>query len=258
MIQVRTFSKGKTDDRNEDYFGYNQNCFVIVDGTTDKAGKKYDNKTSGEIVSRIVVNECLNTDLNGVELVNHLNNIIKKLYNKFGILKKTKDPKYRFTCVVICARIVKKNLIVTYLGDLGYRINGSKVYQETIQFGVDCAEKRSKYIRETNDIEGSRKHILPLILEQFKYQNNPRDILGYGVIDGTKTPSKFVKTFEYNVDQIETLELFTDGYFEIPKEVSIEAWEKAYERVEKIDPDKWKKYKATKPKDDRTVAIINF
>jgi len=54
------------------------------------------------------------------------------------------------------------------------------------------------------------------------------------------------------------MELFSDGYFDIPQEVSIEAWEKSFEKVEKEDPDKYKKYKSTKSKDDRTIAIIRF
>lgn len=258
MVKVQTFSKGKIDNRNEDYFDYNEKCFAIADGATDKSGRKYDNKTGGELVSRIVVKECLSTDLNGSELVNHLNNKIKELYSELKILDKIKDPKYRFTSGFICVRLVKDKIIITYLGDLGFRINGAKIYQETKQIDIDNSEERSKYIRETNDVKGSRNHIMPLLLKQFEYQKNSQDPLGYGVIDGTKTPSKFVKTFEYNVDKVKTIELFSDGYFDAPQEISIEAWEKVFEKVEKDDPDKWKKYKSTKSKDDRTIAIIEF
>lgn len=258
MAQVRTFSKGKTRDRNEDYFAYNKNCFAIADGATDKSGKKYNDKTGGELVSRIVVNECLSANLNGIELVNHLNQKTKELYGKLKILEETKDPKHRFTCGFICVRLINNKIIITYLGDSGMRINGTEVYQETKQIDIDNSEERAKYIRETNDIKGSREHIMPLLLKQFEYQNNPQELLGYGVIDGTKTPSKFVKIFEYNQDKIKIIELFTDGYFDIPQEVSIEAWEKIFEKVEKEDPDKWKKYKSTKSKDDRSIVIIKF
>ncbi len=99
---------------------------------------------------------------------------------------------------------------------------------------------------------------MPLLLKEFEYQNNPQKLLGYGVIDGTYTPAKFVKTFEYDLKKIHTIELFSDGYFDVPKEVSIKSWEKSFEKVEKEDPDKWKKYKSTKSKDDRTIAIIEF
>ena len=258
MVKVQTFSKGKIENRNEDYFDYNKNCLVIADGATDKSGRKYDDKTGGELVSRIVVKECLSTNLNGIELVNHLNKKIKELYADLKISDEIQDPKFRFTCGFICVGLIADNIVITYLGDLGLRINGTEIYQETKQIDIDTSEERSKYIRKTKDVKGSRVHIMPLLLKQFQYQNNPQEPLGYGVIDGTKTPSKFVKIIEYNIYDVKTIELFSDGYFDIPQEVSIKAWEKAFKNVEKEDPDKWKKYKSTKSKDDRTIAIIEF
>ena len=201
MIQIQTFSEGKLENKNEDYFGYNKNCFIIADGATDKSGKKYDNKTGGELVSQIVVNECLSTHFNGVNLVNYLNKKIRELYDKLKIIKYIKNPKYRFTSGFICMRITEDKIIITYLGDLGFRINGNKVYRETKQIDINNTEERSKYIQETNDIEGSRHHIMPSLLKQFEHQNNPNSLLGYGTLDGTKTPSKFVKTFEYSKDE---------------------------------------------------------
>jgi hypothetical protein len=258
MVNVKTFSKGKIENKNEDYFDYNKSCFVIADGATDKKGRKYNYKTGGELVSRIVVKECLSTNLNGIELINHLNKKIKELYDKLNISEKVKDPKFRFTCGLICIRTINDKIIITYLGDLGLRINGTEIYQETKQIDIDNSEARSKYIRETNDIKGSRDHIMPLLLNQFEYQNNSHEHLGYGIIDGTETPSKFVKIFEYDLNKIKTIELFSDGYFDVPHDVLIEAWEKVFEKVEKDDPDKWRKYKSTKSKDDRTIAIIEF
>ena len=258
MVKVQIFSKGEIENRNEDYFDYNKNCFVIADGATDESGRKYNGKTGGELVSRIIVNECLLTNLNGVELVNHLNKKVQELYSKLNISEKIKDPKFRFTCVFICVRIINDKIIITYLGDLGFRINGTKVYRETKQIDIDNSEERSSYIRKTSDVKGSRNYIMPLLLKQFEYQNNSQELFGYGAIDGTKTPSKFVKTFKYDIKKLKTVELFSDGYFDIPQEVSIEAWEKSFKKVEKEDPDKWKKYKSTKSKDDRTIAIIEF
>jgi len=258
MVKVQIFSKGKTENKNEDYFDYNKTCFVIADGATDKSGRKYNNKTGGELVSRLVVKECLSTKLNGIILVNHITKKVKELYDKLNISEKIKDPKFRFTCGFICVRLIGNKIVITYLGDLGFRINGIEVYQEIKQVDIDNSEERSKYIRETNDVKGSRDHIIPLLLKQFKHQNNPQEFFGYGVIDGTETPSKFVKIFDYDVSKIKTIELFSDGYFDIPSGVSIKAWEKSFEEVEKEDPDKWKKYKSTKSKNDRTIAIIKF
>jgi serine/threonine protein phosphatase PrpC len=258
MVKVQFFSKGKVKNKNEDYFDYNKTCFVIADGTTDKSGKKYNGKTGGEIISKIIVKECLSTNINGIKLVNHLNNKIKKLYKKLNISKEVQDAKFRFACGFICVRIIKNKVLITYLGDLGYRINGSEIYQEKKQIDIKNSKARSRYIIKTNDTKGNRNHKIPLLLKQFEYQNNFKEPLGYGVIDGTDTPTKFVKTFEYELKTIHTIELFSDGYFDIPQEISIKSWEKTFKKVEKEDPDKWKKYKSTKSKDDRTIAIIQF
>jgi hypothetical protein len=258
MVDVKTFSKGKNKNRNEDYFDYNENYFVIADGATNKSKKKYNHKTGGELASRVVVKECLSNNLNGIELVNHINKKIQELYDRLKISEKIKDSKFRFTCGFICIKIKNDKVIVTYLGDLGFRINGTEIYQKIKQIDINNSKKRSEYIQKTNNVKGSRNYIMPLLLKQFEYQNNSQKSLGYGVIDGTKTPSKFIKTFKYNINEIKTIELFSDGYFEIPQEISIEAWEKNFEKVEKEDPNKWKKYKSTKSKDDRTIAIITF
>jgi hypothetical protein len=78
------------------------------------------------------------------------------------------------------------------------------------------------------------------------------------VIDGTTTPEKFIRFFEYDQEFIETIELFSDGYCNIPAKVSIEAWEESYRESEREDPDKWLKFKSTKSRDDRTIAIISL
>jgi len=258
MMQVESFSQGKTQGKNEDFFGYNQNCFVIADGATDKSGRQYNGKTGGELVSKLVVKECLSTKLNGKSLVNHLNNKIKELYHQLNLLKDIKDPKFRFTCVFICARVLRNEIIITYMADLGFRINEKKIHQKENRININHAQERAKYIKKTGDIPGGRNHILPLLEKQFRYQNNSRSPLGYGALDGTKTPLRFIKTFKFNRTGIKKIELFTDGYFSIPPKATIKGWEELHRKVEKEDPDKWKKYLSTKPKDDRTIAIIIF
>lgn len=254
---IYSFSKGKN-NKNEDYFGYNEECFVVADGATDKSGRKYEDKTGGEIISRLVVNETLSCNLNGAELIDYLNKKVSQIYRKLGISNDIVDPKYRFSCCCVVARIVKDKLIITSISDTAFRINGEDVYKETKQVDIDNAEKRAEYIEKTGDISGSRKYIMPLLLKQFEYQNNINHPLGYGVIDGTSTPAKFVKTFEYPKNEIKMIELFSDGYFLAPSSVSIENWEESFKKVEEEDPDKFKQYKSTKSKDDRTVIIIKF
>lgn len=258
MFKVYSFSRGKNKNKNEDFFGYNKNSFIVVDGSTDKSGFTYQGMTGGEIISRLVAKESLSCQLNGEDLAIYLNNKVASLYKKMNILDKVKMPKNRFSCGFVLGRISGKNLIITYLGDLGFRINNSYIYKYEKIVDILNSQKRSDYIKKTQDIQGSRKYIIPYILNNFKYQNNPKHKFGYGVIDGTKTPSKFIKVFNYKLSDIKTLEIFTDGYFSLAEKPFINSWEKSFKKVEREDPDKWKKYKSTKSKDDRTILIIKF
>lgn len=258
MLEVQIFSQGKVKESNEDCFGYNKSCFVLADGATDKSGKLYDGKSGGEIVSRLVVKEALASELAGVELVDFLNKKVYQLYKDLEITNDIVDPKNRFSCACLAARIIKDKIVITNVGDSGFRINGEEINQQIMLIDKDNSEIRAKYIEKTGDIAGSREYIAPFLLKQFPYQNNPDHALGYGVIDGTPTPEKFIKTFTYPKGEIKILELFSDGYFSIPAGVNIQAWENEHEKVEREDPDKWKKYKSTKSKDDRTIAIIKF
>ena len=258
MVKVELFSEGKNNMHNEDFFGNSSNSFVLVDGATDKSGMKYGGKTGGEIISRLVVKECLSSDLNGKALVEFLNKRVYELYEELGIEEKVIDAKYRFSCSFVCVRVIKDKIIITYLGDSGFRINGKEVYKETKEIDLYNSEVRAKYIAKTKDIKGSRAYLMPFLLRQFKYQNTLNKRFGYGVIDGFKTPAKYIKTFTYLKSNVKTIELFSDGYFIVPEEISITAWEQSYKYVEAIDPYKWKLYKSTKEKDDRTIAILYF
>ncbi len=88
--------------------------------------------------------------------------------------------------------------------------------------------------------------------------NDPIHPIGHGELTGGLVPKKYIHTEEFDLSEIGTLELFTDGYFKVPDEVSIDAWERSYQEVEREDPHKYKQYKSTKSKDDRTIMIVRF
>lgn len=255
--KVEFFTKGRHESKNEDIFNYTENTFVLSDGATDKSGNLFDGKSGGEIISKLLVEESLKCNLNGKELIEYLTKKVKELYEKInpGAIN---DGSMRFSATLICSRIDGNKLKITQIGDSNFRINGKDLYTNDKIIDKINAEARSAYIKNTKDVSGSREYILPLLKEQYKYQNNPDSILGYGFIDGTLIPNKFIKYFEFDLNEIDTLEIISDGYFSIPQKVSIEAYEKEYQNVEEEDPDKYKKYLSTKSSDDRTIAIINF
>jgi hypothetical protein len=260
-MHVDVFTQGKTKDKNEDFFGYDDTTFVVADGATDKSGKIYDGKTGGEIVSDMIVKTCLSSKLNGTELVDQINTQIAEIYKTLEITKDTTlNAKYRFSGTFVCLRRVGTEIIITALGDVGYRLNGVEAFTEQKQIDTDNAKIRATYIKNTGDVTGSRRLLYPHLIKQFAYQNIPSHILGYGAIDGTPTPEKYVNLFYYPASLIKTIEIFTDGYYySLPKTgQSIQDWEEMIKKIDQEDPHKYKTYKSTKSLDDRTVMTIDL
>lgn len=267
MATVEQFTEGKVPERNEDSFGHNDHRFVLADGATDKSGRTYEGKTGGELVSRLIVTRALETELVGKEFVDDINAQLAELYSSLGIANEVADPKYRFSSTCILMHVGDSEISITAVGDSGFRINGSEVHQDFKPVDDESAEARSLFISEHLTLGGvteelqqqAREHILPLLVKQFEYQNNPTHELGYGVIDGSTTPEKFIQTLHLPKGEVQTIELFSDGYPAHPtNEITIEAWEAAYAPANEKDPYRYKEYKSTKTRDDRTVAIIRL
>lgn len=101
-----------------------------------------------------------------------------------------------------------------------------------------------------------------IIEGQGRFQNNTDSPLSYCVLDGFPVPMGLVRTIDRPKASFETLELFTDGYFEPAAKPTVDAWEAAFAEVERIDPDKLHRYPSVKGTigrtraDDRTVVIV--
>ena len=254
-MKVEIFTQGKNDPKNEDKFGYSETSFVVSDGATDKTGLSFNGKTGGEIIAQLIVDETINTNLSGKDLVEYLTKKVVNLYNEINP-EAIMDSKKRFAATVVCVRIENEKVLVTQVGDTSFRINGSDLYANNKVIDDINAKARSEYIKETGDILGGREHIMENLKKQYMYQNNMNSEFGYGCIDGLEVPEKFVNFFEFSLSDVKTIELISDGYFSIPDEVSIDAYEEEYKKVEEEDPDKYIKYLSTKSKDDRTIVII--
>ncbi len=81
---------------------------------------------------------------------------------------------------------------------------------------------------------------------QGKFQNDQLLTLGYGVIDGFPVPSRFIESASFPLRDVETIELFSDGYFAPARAFGVAAWEAEFERVERADPHKIGRYMSTK------------
>lgn len=102
-----------------------------------------------------------------------------------------------------------------------------------------------------------------IIGAQGGYQNRPDLALGYSSLDGFSLTVAGIETFDRPKTGIATLELFTDGYFALPDQPTLAAWEAKADEVERVDPAKVALYPSTKGSlgrvraDDRTVVIVS-
>jgi len=89
---------------------------------------------------------------------------------------------------------------------------------------------------------------------QGNFQNAGERALGYGGLDGFPVLDKYIDARTYDMAAIETIELFSDGYFKIAEGFGIAAWEAAFREVEAIDPHKIGPYLSTKGTTDTALT----
>jgi len=253
-MKISVFTKGKLPNRNEDALAYDQTSFVVCDGSTGKSKALFDGKTGGELASSLVARAALESRLNGKDLISYLTQLLRE--KKIEISNSESEVDIETT--LVCARMADSKLIVTQVADTAFRINGNEVFENRAIIDIIMSQARATYIKLTDDIDGGRDYIMPLLLNERKYINNANSPAGLGVLNGQTIPSKYIKTFEFNLAGLKTLEIYTDGYSAIPLEVSIDAYETAHAKVQQTDPHKYLQYASTKSNDDRTVLIVDF
>lgn len=99
---------------------------------------------------------------------------------------------------------------------------------------------------------------------QGQYQNNGEAVLGYGALNGFAVPRHLYHVETIDRATIDTLELFTDGYFAMPEATGLAAWERRFAEVEREDPAKVLLYPSPKGSigatwaDDRTYLGVTL
>lgn len=263
---------------NEDGWIATENTFAVIDGSAPRVDLKFDGKSSARFATEVVKKVLLatNPSINGKELVVEITDALNKEIDRVGIrdlIQKAKEicPAALFTA----ARILEERIVVTALGDVSCRINGQVIHScnfktEELMIAkrikaMRRAKEKNQSISDENLIMVGREAIKEDLKEQvIKYFNNPKSELGLGIINEESVPDKFIKTYVFDLEDIKTLELFSDGYFILPKLAEIEAWEEAFFVGEKEDPLRWEKYPAVKGvmpgiySDDRTIVIVNI
>jgi hypothetical protein len=99
-----------------------------------------------------------------------------------------------------------------------------------------------------------------IVNAQGRHQNNPDSPLGYGCLDGTAIPERFIGRLLLKAPQ--QIELFSDGYFAPGHGFGAASWEERFAEVEHEDPAKIARYASVKGSvggmwsDDRTYLGI--
>jgi hypothetical protein len=99
---------------------------------------------------------------------------------------------------------------------------------------------------------------------QGDFQNVDEPYFGYGGIDGFPVPARHVESRTYRRADVETIELFSDGYFKPGAGFGVAAWEAAFAEVEAEDVHKIGRYMSTKGTtaamltDDRTYLGVRL
>jgi hypothetical protein len=269
---LHQFSAGKDPENpeaNEDLFASSDTSFVLADGSTAKEGTKdvaaIYGKSGGQVAAEIAVRATQESELNGVNLVRHVTKQLNEEYRR-NYPAALEDSRRRFAVTLLAARIVGNELVITQVGDSGFRINGRDVFVPSMLIDMLDAQARATAIHQALNLgldepaaaKFGREYIEPSLNQQYSYRNNPHHLLGFGCIDGGEVPEKFIKTGSFQLRDVSTLEMFSDGYPVHPPAATVEAWEAAYEQAQAEDPLRYKKHLATKPADDRTVAILEF
>ena len=143
--------------------------------------------------------------------------------------------------------------------------------------GVESAEPAVVAEIERRALAACRSHLpeapeaeLLLLIQhgiehgQGEFQNVTDKSLGYGGLDGFHVPDRYIEHRSYPLSEIDTLELFSDGYFEPAGGFGVVDWEASFRAVEAADPHKIDRYMSTKGTtpvaltDDRTYLGVKL
>jgi hypothetical protein len=100
------------------------------------------------------------------------------------------------------------------------------------------------------------------IVTQHHWANRGDSPLGFATLNGGRLAGEGRLSFSRPKSEVRSIELFTDGYFTLPQDVDLQAWEEEFSRIEALDPHKLSECPAVKGStteefsDDRTVLIL--
>jgi len=327
-MDVTVFSQAKEAGRPEDnedrYLAIDGRAYGVIDGVTDKTGRRFGGLTGGRIAGRTVEaavrQACAEHDvgaMDGAWLIERINREFAVTYQSLGLdAAAVGAPAAPFAAQLVLALFGHDRIRFLVVGDAGLRLNGREVFRRTFPMDVVGAAIRQAVWRHVigrgadreiadvtaraytveglgalipkttqwiggKDLAGLRRRIANAALEalpgvslavldaaldhgmreQHRYANRLHP-LGFPILDGRPVPPSMVVEFTRERAEVETIELFSDGYFGCPDGTALDDWEAWFAWVEAEDPAKVGRHASTKGSigrhhaDDRTVVIV--
>jgi glycerophosphoryl diester phosphodiesterase len=241
-------------ENNEDFIHTSPFFVAVIDGTTSKTARRWEEKTGGQVCAHIIdqVLSQLSSDVTVRAAVDTITAHIKDFYKEQGVLELVqKDPSQRVTAALIVASLPRRE--IWFIGDCQCMLD-DRLLQNTKPVDDITAQARAMFletelqkgatIEELRQNDTGREFILPLLKQQQLFQNNPAaGTYWYPIIDGFPVPAEGVR-IESIPEKTQTIVLASDGYPVLKS--SLEASEEELQDVLERDPLLFRFYKSTK------------
>ncbi|MGW1158859.1 GNAT family N-acetyltransferase [Streptomyces sp. NPDC002519] len=205
---------------NEDELLLTDALVAVIDGATDKSGRDYGGLTGGARAAQCV-RDTLATmapDTSPEQAVEQITAALAELRTQWGV--PADDP---VAPSAVAAVVVPSLRLVWRVGDIHVALRHGTTWTRlpaTKRIDDALAGTRAAYThcaladgRSEEEIaaqDPGRAVILPVLKEQGRLANRPGPF-GYGVLDGTPVPARFVEVIPFD-GAVEEIVLATDGF----------------------------------------------
>lgn len=100
------------------------------------------------------------------------------------------------------------------------------------------------------------------IQKQHLFANRENHVFGYSALNGSQASMRDVIDLSLPVEEARSLEIFTDGYFQLPPDPTVQSWEESHRAAEQLDFHKIANFPNVKGStssefsDDRSIIVM--
>jgi hypothetical protein len=220
MKVIESFVEGKDRDPSlcEDLIFIGENFAAVFDGATDKVDARYEEIPGGRFAVEVLAKamERLHPEASPPEGVRHLSAELSAAISANG---SARDPRDDPSASAVIFSIARSE--IWRVGDCSWSLDGEADLGEKLIDRI-TAETRAALLEamliggaSMDDLRASdpgRAMVLQLLEEQYRFRNiaDPSCRLGFGAIDGTPVPARFIEAVP--VGPSRDIVLATDGY----------------------------------------------